>query len=121
MSFSEMRTGIEPNPRNQIVRAGVIAMKPQSSKTIHFTGDADLRSVCVNLDCHTPNLGSHSDFDQQVVRLAGMNVDCKGNRRGLFFLVQYGRLGWQLHTCRRYACGKDNGTQSTSPQVYNTF
>jgi hypothetical protein len=114
MSFSEKRTCIEPSPRNRIVQAGAIAMKPQSSKTIHFTGDAGLRSVCVSLDYHTPNLGSHSDFDRQVVRLAAMNVDYRGSRRGLFFPVPYARLGWLLHTCRHCACDRDSGRRSTS-------
>jgi hypothetical protein len=115
-SFSERKTCIGPNPRSRIVQAGEIAMKPQLSKTIHFIGDAGL-SICVNLDCHTLSRGSHSDFDQRVVRLAAMNVDCKGSRRGLFSLVRYARLGSQLHTCRHCAYGRDNGTQSTFPPV----
>ena len=119
-SSSEKRTYIEPSPRNQIVQAGAIAMKPQSSKTIHFTGHAGLRSACVNLDYHTLNPGSHSGFDQQVVRLAVLSVDCRGNRRGLFFPVRYARRGWLLHTYRHCACDKDSGRPSIFPPTGNT-
>src|SRR5271156_5514754 len=116
-----MRPCIEPSPRNRIVQADAIAMKPQSSKTIYFTDDAGLRSVCANLDYHTLNLGSHSDFDQQVVRLVVMNVDCRGSRRGLFFLVRYARLGWLLRTCRHCACDRGSGRPNISQLTGSTF
>lgn len=123
MFSSEKETCIGPSPRNRTVQAGAIAMKPQSSKTIYFIGDAGSMNACANLDYHMLNLGSHSDLTQKVVQFAAKTVRAsrRDSRPRLSVPVRHALHDLQLHTYRRSACSRGICTPSTSRLNDSTF